>query len=109
MIGLATFLNPLMRIVVIVATLAAVYFFLVKPVLDRTDEQFDRLGIPNMSELPAEIQKTIRSAEQQVDGTGTTTTKQQRREQRRAQKLIDCIQKADGDVVRIQRCTQRFG
>jgi hypothetical protein len=42
MIGAGTFINPLMKVVTTVAILAAVYFFIVKPVLDTTENTVNR-------------------------------------------------------------------
>lgn len=107
MIGLGTFLNPLLRIVVVVVTLAAVYFFILRPVLDTAEQQFDKFDIPDFTTLPADIQQSIEEAQQEVDAAPAETRKQ-KREQRQARKLLDCVQKAEGDVNRIQRCSERF-
>lgn len=42
MIGAGTIINPIVKIVTTVAVLAAVYLFIVKPVLDTTDKAIDR-------------------------------------------------------------------
>ena len=40
----ATVINPIIKIVTVVAILAATYFFIVKPVLDTTESTFDAFG-----------------------------------------------------------------
>ncbi|HYG95690.1 MAG TPA: hypothetical protein VD741_01155 [Solirubrobacterales bacterium] len=94
-----------------VGILAAVYFFVVKPALDTTEnisrevnsnvqkgfEQTDMRGINKTiddvnRQVQREIRKSLRTSKQQGD----------------ADKLIRCIQRAHQDVNRIQRCSERF-
>ena len=44
MLGAGTVINPIIKIVTTVAVLAAAYFFIVKPVLDTTDDAIDKAG-----------------------------------------------------------------
>jgi hypothetical protein len=44
MLGAGTVINPIIKIVTTVAVLAAAYFFIVKPVLDTTDNAIDKAG-----------------------------------------------------------------
>ena len=44
MLGAGTIINPLIKIVTTVAILAAVYFFIVKPTLDTTEEVVEKAG-----------------------------------------------------------------
>ena len=44
MIGAGTIINPILKIVTTVAVLAAAYFFIVRPVLDTTEEIVDKAG-----------------------------------------------------------------
>jgi hypothetical protein len=44
MLGAGTVINPIIKIVTTVAILAAAYFFIVKPVLDTTDNAIDKAG-----------------------------------------------------------------
>jgi hypothetical protein len=39
LIGAATFINPLLKVVTVVAILAATYFFVIEPVLDTAEEE----------------------------------------------------------------------
>lgn len=101
----------IIRLLVTVGILAAVYFFVVKPALDTTEnisrevnsnvqkgfEQGDMSNINKTIEdvnrqVQREIKKSLRASKQQGD----------------ADKLIRCIQRANNDVNRIQRCSQRF-
>lgn len=101
----------IIRLLVTVGILAAVYFFVVKPALDTTEnisrevndnvrmgfEQGDMNSINKTindvnRQVQREIKKSLRASKQQGD----------------ADKLIRCIQRANNDVNRIQRCSQRF-
>ncbi len=42
MLGAATFINPLLKVATTVAILAAIYFFIVRPILDTTEDAIDR-------------------------------------------------------------------
>ena len=106
MIGAGTFISPLLKILTTVAILAAAYFFIVKPVLDTTDnainrgfEQFDNFG-----ELTPNVQQSIRQAERLREQQAASSAAQVEE----ANKLLKCITDAAGNVTVIQRCNQRF-
>jgi hypothetical protein len=101
----------IIRLLVTVGILAAVYFFIVRPTLDTTEkisnevnvnvqkgfEQSDFRGIDKTiddvnRQVQREIRKSLRASKQEGD----------------ANKLIRCIQRAHHDVDRIQRCSERF-
>jgi hypothetical protein len=101
----------IIRLLVTVGILAAVYFFIVRPVLD-TSENIGRetnqsiqnsvknSGINNISgtiddvnrQVQREIRKSIRQSQQQGN----------------ADKLIRCIQRVRPDVDKMQRCSRRW-
>lgn len=101
----------IIRLLVTVGILAAVYFFVVKPALDTTEnisrevnsnvqKGFEQTDMSNINktindvnrQVQREIKKSLRASKQQGD----------------ADKLIRCIKRANQDVNRIQRCSQRF-
>ncbi|HWJ42030.1 MAG TPA: hypothetical protein VNR67_01225 [Solirubrobacterales bacterium] len=101
----------IIRLLVTVGILAAVYFFVVKPTLSTTEnvsreanqsiqKSFQGSGLNDISgqiedvnrQVQIEIKKSFRSSKRQGD----------------ANKLIDCIQRANHNVNKIQRCSQRF-
>ena len=103
MLGAATVINPIIKIVTTVAVLAAVYVFIIKPVLDTTEASFDAFdnAFPDVSGLSTDIQSQIDEALEATGGSGY---------------LEDCIQRAitsTPDAGRIQqrtdRCVDRFG
>jgi hypothetical protein len=102
----------IIRLLVTVGILAAVYFFLVKPALETTEnisretnqsiqDSFKGNSLNDVSgtiddvnrRVQSEIRKSFRASKRQGD----------------ADKLIRCIQRANHDVNRIQRCSERFG
>jgi F0F1-type ATP synthase membrane subunit b/b' len=105
-----TLVNAVVRIAVLAATLALVYYFIVRPVLDTTEtvsggisnniqrtfdevnEAFDQAGGQNAGVNRVKIKRTIN----QTGG-------------RSQQRLINCIERARQDINRIQRCADRFG
>jgi hypothetical protein len=101
----------IIRLLVTVGILAAVYFFVVKPTLETTKEishevngniqkgfQQSDLGDVNKTiddvnrRVQREIKKSLRASKQQGD----------------ADKLISCIQRAHQNVNKIQRCSNRL-
>ena len=103
MLGAGTVINPIIKIVTTVAILAAVYFFIVAPILDTTEDSFNAFddAFPDLGGLSSDIQGQI---DQALDAAGGSSS------------LQDCIQRAvdsgRGDSrlqARIERCSDRFG
>ena len=104
----------IIRLLVTVGIIAAVGFFLVKPALETSKdisreanesvrmgfEQGDMSGMGDVNktiedvnrQVQREIKKSLRASKQQGD----------------ADKLIRCIKRANQNVNRIQRCSERF-
>jgi hypothetical protein len=106
MIGAGTFINPLLKIITVVAVLAASYIFIIEPVLDTTE---DISGDINNS-----IGQSLESTNQQIDkaleqsGAAQTVEIPQSSQDsiKEANKLLDCIQRANGNVDKMQRCNR---
>ncbi len=102
MLGAGTVINPIIRIITIVAVLAATYLFIVKPVLDTTNSAFEEFGLDAFSDsfegLPSQIQDQVNEALEQTDGS---------------QRLQQCVERAVDqnrpDQQQINRCVDRFG
>ena len=112
--------SGVIRLLVTVGILAAVGFFIVKPILNKTGEitkesnetfrkSFNRgfgkngAGLEDVNKTLQEVNKTVereikKSMHFAEKHTSVASPK----------KLVRCIQRADGDVHRIQRCTVRF-
>ena len=101
MLGAGTIINPIIKVVTTVAILAAVYFFIVKPTLDTTEDAIDtsfgtfQENFDGSTNLPVDIQGQINEALEAVSDPGS---------------LQNCIQKAitsSPNTDRIQRLTER--
>jgi hypothetical protein len=96
MLGAGTIINPIIKIVTTVAILAAVYFFIVKPIGDTTSNAFDAFDdIPGASDLSSDIQDHINSILDAND----------------SDRLRACIKHAiaaGGSEQAIDRCVDRF-
>ena len=106
MIGAGTFVNPLVKVVTTVAILAAVYFLIVRPVLDTTDKAFETVSpaFQGLDDVPATVRQSVRQAEriqEQQAAASAARTKE-------ANKLLNCISSATGDVNKIQRCNAKY-
>jgi Tfp pilus assembly protein PilO len=101
----------IIRLLVTVGILAAVYFFVVKPTLETTEKISHETNASvqkgfQQSDL-GDINKTIDDVNRQVQREIKKSLRQSQR-QGNADKLIRCIQRAHQDVNRIQRCSKRF-
>jgi len=106
-----TVTSGIVRLLVGVGILAAAYFFIVKPVLKTTEEAIKTTNSSFEKSLGGnglgDIGKTIEDVNRQVQ-----------REIRRSfhsaerngnpKRLVRCIERAHGDVHRIEKCTVKF-
>jgi len=105
--------SGIIRLLVAVGILAAAYFFIVKPVLKTTDN-----AINSANESFEKSFGTHGTDLTDISGTIDDVNRRIQREIRRSfhtaekngnpKKLVRCIQRANGDVHRIQRCTVKF-
>ena len=96
-----TLARTLIRLIATVAIFAAVYFFILKPILDTTTETIDR-AFEGSQGITDQIQQSL-------DDSGLDDYDINLDSQRQAAKLLNCIQRANQDIERIQRCNSRFG
>lgn len=97
--------NKLIGLLVTVGVLAAVYFFAIKPILDTTNDTIDRAFQPFES-VQEDIQSSFDDAGLEgfdvnsidVDGS-----------QKKADRLLDCIQRVQPNTNKMQNCVERFG
>lgn len=105
--------SGIIRLLVTVGILAAAYFFIVKPVLQTTDKAID--GANQSFEKSFGIQGADIT---DISKTIEDVNKKMQREIKRSfhvaekegnpKRLVKCVQRAHGDVHRIQRCTVKF-
>ena len=104
--------SGLIRLAVTVGILAAAYFFIVKPVLDTTEtissETNDSIQKSFESSGFDEIDVTLENANKQVERQLNQALRQSK-QQGDLTKLRRCMERATGNVQRVQRCANRYG
>ena len=103
--------SGVIRLAVTVGILAAVYFFIVKPVLHSTEKAVDganksletSLGGSGLDDIGKTLEGVDKQVERQIRRSFHTAKKNGN-----PKKLVRCIEHARGNVHRIQRCTVKF-
>jgi predicted PurR-regulated permease PerM len=109
--------NLVMRLIGLLTTLlvlGAVYLFIVKPVLDTTNNAFDSvndtvnnafedsgLNGVNFNDLE---NGNFDDVQKQIQQAGLDSQQQQN-----AEKLLHCVQRVQPDTTKMQACAERFG
>lgn len=105
----------LIRLLLTVGVLAAVYFLIISPILDTTNDTIDRAF-----DATGGISETINESleEAGLDGIGNIDSSDsdpaldaaiRNAPDRKTKRLLRCIQRAGSDVEAISRCQQRYG
>jgi hypothetical protein len=106
--------SGIIRLAVAVGVLGAAYLFIVKPVMDTTNNAIDSANKTfeksfgttlDMSDLDKTIENVNRRVQVQIRRSFHTAKRHGGGD---PQKLVRCIQRASGDVHRIQRCTIKY-
>jgi hypothetical protein len=112
--------SGIIRLLVTVGILAAAYFFILKPILKSTDNAINR-GLKTAKEAnesfeksfgangagPEDISKTFNSVNRQVQ-IQIERSFHTAKKHGNPNKLVHCVQRANGNVHKIQRCTVKF-
>jgi len=88
-----TLARSLIKLIVTVAILAAVYVFLVRPVLDTTNNAFDSVNS---------------SIDHAFDDAGINTPNISGASKTDAERVLACVQRVEPDTAKMQRCAERF-
>ena len=101
-----------MRLVLVVGTIAAVSIFIVKPTLDTTEDISNRAFEQQQqiqSDIQRNIQKNIRDTNRQVQQSINRSFQQTSQQGGpNPQQLLKCVQRAGNDVNRLQACSRKF-
>jgi hypothetical protein len=98
--------QPLLKSITVAAILGATYLFIVRPVLDTTEEVSSNFNDSIGQSLDSTNQQ-IDKALQQSGATQTVEIPQSSQDSlKEANRLLDCIQRANGNVDKIQRCNR---
>jgi Tfp pilus assembly protein PilO len=101
----------IIRLLVTVGILAAVYFFVVKPTLETTKEISHEVNAnvhrgfqeANFGDISKSIKHVNRRVEREIK-----KSLRQSSNHKAANRLVNCIQRAHQDVDKIQHCSERF-
>jgi hypothetical protein len=93
--------SGIIRLAVSAGILFCAYLFIVKPVLDTTNDAIESSGL---NEIGRSLQHLGPQIERQVTHSFRVTKAQGGNPQR----LIKCVKRAHQNVDRIERCTRRF-
>ena len=106
MIG-GTLISGVVRVLVVVGTLAAAYYFIVRPVLDTTEKVTTGIN--------GSIQRSLDDVNQAFEQTNVTpqthtqiTTYVKRIPTNRLPQLNQCINRNPGSIQHIERCARRL-
>lgn len=98
----------IIRLLVTVGILAAVYFFIVRPALDTTEKISHEVNVNVQQGLKeANIGQTINNVNRKVQREIRKSIRQSQ-QHGATNKLLDCIQRAHQDVHKIQHCTEKY-
>ncbi len=102
--------SGLIRLAVAVGIIAATYLFLVKPVLHTTDNAINKsIDAAGLNNIGRQIDHAIDSADRQVRRQVRHSFHQSKTAGGHdSKKLLRCVQRASGNVNRMQACARRF-
>jgi hypothetical protein len=105
--------SGIIRLAVTVGILAAVYFFLVKPVLQTTNKAIDSANKSyeqsfgsegaNITDVNKTLEEVNKQVQRQVHKAFDTAPSQGD-----ANKLVRCVQRSNGNAKRIERCAKKY-
>ncbi len=104
----------IIRLLVTVGILAAVYFFIVKPTLETTEKVSHEVNVNVQKGFESSDFNEIGDVNRQIEDVNRRVQREVRKSLRQSQqqgsadKLISCIQRAHQNVHKIQRCNERF-
>jgi hypothetical protein len=101
----------IIRLLVTVGILAAVYFFVVRPALDTTEKISHEVNVnvqkgfeeTNLGEINTTIESVNRRVQREIKRSLRHSPSHSA-----ADKLIRCIQRAHQDVNKIERCNEKY-
>lgn len=93
--------SGIIRLAVTAGVLFLCYLFIVKPVLKTTNDAIKSTGLD-------QIGKSLEGVSTQIKREVHHSFEVTKKRGANPQKLVHCVQRANGNVRRIQRCTRRF-
>ena len=110
MIGAGTFISPLLKVVTTVAILAGVYFFIVGPILDTTEEQIERAGREFGSSQRESEQRSrdldLRNARSRALSYAQGLRAGSQPWNAASREVVACVRRAGSSVAQMERCNR---
>ena len=111
MIGAGTVISPIIKIVTTVAILAAVYFFVVRPILDTTEDISGNVNRSVQQSQRQSAQQAREASAAEIDSARNSATSYGRSLLAGSQPwpegadaVLDCVKKAGDDIVALDKC-----
>ena len=117
MIGAGTIISPIIKIVTVVAVLAASYYFIVRPILDTTEDITNDVS-GSISQSQQQSDQAAAEAEQQASQAEITSTRQQATSYANSllagsqpwteasKAVLTCTKKAGEDINKLDKCVK---
>jgi hypothetical protein len=96
--------NGIIRLAVAAGILFCAYLFILKPILDTANDAIEKSGFNQIGKSLQELQGLGPQIQLEVKRSFKVTKAQGGNPQR----LLKCVQRADQDIAKIERCTRRF-
>jgi hypothetical protein len=93
--------SGIIRLAVTAGVLFCAYLFIVKPVLDTTNNAIESSGLN-------QIGKSLQNLGPQIERQVKHSFKLTKAQGGNPQRLVECVKHAHQDVAKIERCTRRF-
>ena len=96
-----TLARSLIRLIVTVGILAAVYFFMIRPILDTTNDTIDK-AFDSFDGVGSSLDNAFEDAgiNNPPNLTGASKTD--------AERVLACVKRVQPDTTKMQRCAERF-
>lgn len=102
-----TLVTGLVRILVVIATLAAAYYFILRPILDTTEKVSGGIS-GSIQQTIDEANNAFERADVPPRGQQVMTTKIKRVPPSRIPQLERCVTRSGADIGSINRCIDKF-
>lgn len=93
--------SGIIRLAVFAGMLFVAYLLIIRPILDTTTDVIHSTGLDKIGKsldgMSTEIKREVHRSFEVTKRRGANP-----------QKLVHCVQQANGDVKKIERCTRRF-
>ena len=95
-----TLARSLIKLIVTVGILAAVYFFMIRPILDTTNDTIDK-AFDSFGGIESSIDSAFDDAGIDAPSIGGASKSD-------AERVLACVQRVEPDTTKMQRCAERF-